>query len=189
MTADGPGPDEDHEEPVGPPSRDASGARAPWARKDPAKADEVRHSAMVGFMSVPVHPRFPIRRSTLIMVVAFAGLATLLYFNPPQADTVGTSTVIHTPQGDFIVPGATKVTPSTTTTTAPPATTTTTIARTGPSTTSTTQGSSGGSTTTSTLITVPAGGGSSSSGSATTTSTTGPGQGLGAGGTSTTRGP
>ena len=51
----------------------------------PADASEVKHSALVGFMSVPVHPRLPIRRSTLLMVLAFIGLGTLLYFNPPQS--------------------------------------------------------------------------------------------------------
>ncbi len=187
MTIDGPGPGDDRDDSAAPPGRDASGVRAPWGRKDPAKADEVRHSAMVGFMSVPVHPRFPIRRSTLFMLVAFAGLATLLYFNPPQGDVAGTSTVIHTPQGDFIVPGATKVSPTTTSTTAPPAPTTTTTTTRASTSTTTTLGSSGTSTTT-TTVAVPAAGGSGGTGSSTTTSTTTV-QGLGTSSTSTTRAP
>ncbi len=169
----------------GPPPEDEPtsrlGARAPWAKKDPAVDDEVKHSALVGFMSVPVHRRFPIRRSTLAMAVAFLGLGTLLYFNAPQSDTAsaGTGSIIRTPDGDFVVPGATKVTPvtSTTTTTRPPAPTTTTTLR---SSTTTAQGS----TTTTTLgnptTTTTSRGGSGTTTTATTQATTG----TGAGGTS-----
>src|SRR6266852_4727887 len=58
------------------------------------------HSALVGYMSVPVHRRLPIRRSTLLMVVAFLGFGTLLYFNPP-GDSVTTS-VTHSAGGTTI---------------------------------------------------------------------------------------
>jgi hypothetical protein len=95
---------------------------APGAPPDPP---EQKYSGMVGFMSVPVHPRLPIRRSTLLMVVAFLGLGTLLYFNPPQSTATGV--VVHTSNGDFFLPGATRVDTSTTTT-VPPTTTTTTRA-------------------------------------------------------------
>lgn len=95
-------------------------APAPSAPPDPP---EQKQSPLVGFMSVPVNSRLPIRRSTLLMVVAFIGLGTLLYFNPPQSTATGA--VVHTPNGDFFVPGATKVDDSTTTT-VPPTTTTTT---------------------------------------------------------------
>ncbi len=141
-------------------------ARAPWERKDP-NGDEVKHSALVGFMSVPMGRRFPIRRSTFVMAVAFIGLATLLYFNPPEAATnTGSGFVLHTSQGDVFVPNATAVS-TTTTTTTPPAATTTTAA---PSPTTTVfSGSLGASTTTSTSTTTtrPTGGGA-----ATTTTTT-----------------
>ncbi len=117
-----------------------------------------RHSALVGFMSVPVHPRFPIRRSTLLLVLAFLGFATLLYFNPPAS----TSTVVlHTPSGDYEIPGATKLpasatTTTTTTTTRPPTPTTTTTTTTYPSASttypSTTTTTRGGPATTSTTV-------------------------------------
>ena len=77
--------------------------------EDPGRGD--RQSPLAGFMSVPVHPRFPLRRSTVLMAVAFAGFATLLYLYPPE-----TTAVTHT-----TVP---PVAPTTTTTTAPPTTTT-----------------------------------------------------------------
>jgi hypothetical protein len=147
-------------------------ARAPWERKDPK--DEVRHSALVGFMSVPVARRFPLRRSTLLMAVAFIGLATVLYFYPPQSSTdTGSGVVLHTPQGDVFVPNATPVSTTTTTatTTAPPATTTTVVPS--PTTTvfsttpSTFAPKSTTTTTTTTTTTVPGGG------SAATTTTSG----------------
>ena len=68
-------------------------------------------------MSVPVSRRFPIRRSTLVLVVAFLGLGTVLYFNPPQSDASGKGAVV----GGYFVPGAVAVS---TTTTTPPTTTT-----------------------------------------------------------------
>ena len=164
-------------------------ARAPWERKDRDADDAVRHSALVGFMSVPVGRRFPLRRSTVVLVVAFAGLATLLYFNPPQSTSTGSGVVLHTPQGDVFVPNATPVSTTTTTTTAPPATTTTTVPRatttfpTGSSngtststssstSTTTTVSGNGGSGTTGPGNTLPGSTGTTISGSGTTTTTT-----------------
>jgi hypothetical protein len=137
------------------------------------------HSALVGFMSVPVHRRFPIRRSTLLMAVAFVGLAVLLYFNPPQSDAqaaAGSGAVFKAPDGTpYYLPNAVKVTPSTTTTTttAPPVTTTT---RATPFTTTTPSTGAGSPTTTSTTTTttLPPGRGTGT-GSSTTTTTAGTG--------------
>jgi hypothetical protein len=153
------------------------------------QSEEVSQSALVGFMSVPVHRRFPVRRSTLLMAVAFLGFGTLLYFNPPEASTGGA--VLDTPSGSYFVPGATKTTspttttlPTTTTITRPAAASTTTTTTTRPPTTTTTQPVAGSSSTTSTS--------SSSStttiaptGSTTTTSTSQT-TGTGAGSTTTT---
>jgi hypothetical protein len=169
---DGGGPDEDEPTRVlgsaheGEPTRvvgatPAAGARAPWARRAP-EDEEVRHSALVGFMSVPVHRRFPIRRSTLLMAAAFIGLGVVLYFNPPQSDaTPATGSVIHTPDGDVFVPGAVKVTSSTTTSTPTTSTTTTTTTTRPPAATTSTSPRA----TTTTL----AGGTATTSGSTTTT--------------------
>lgn len=130
---------------------------------------ELRHSALVGFMSVPVHRLLPLRRSTLLMAVAFVGFGSLLYVYPPQPATSGPGAVVHTSSGDYFVPNATPVSTTTTTTTVPPATTTTTsstttttvapesstttappptTAATSPATTSTTRASSSTTTTT-----------------------------------------
>lgn len=148
-----------------------------------------------GFMSRPVHPRFRIRRSTLLIAVLFAGLG-IAYLEWPPAATghpqVGGGTVDQAPSPTTST--------SSTTTTAPPATSTTTTTTTAPSATSTTtqpQSSTtttrptGGSATTttvspavaSTTTTTPAansgatrsgsGATTGSSGSSTTTSTTG----------------
>ena len=101
----GTGPDGDDDEPtlVDHPTS-ASGVRSRWSRKGPPGEDEVSHSALVGFMSVPVHRRVPIRRSTLLMAVAFVGLGALLYLNPPQSTATVTvrgpdGSVYHDPRG------------------------------------------------------------------------------------------
>jgi hypothetical protein len=153
-------PEGTEEEPTG--SRSMPKGFSVPAPGAPTGPPEQKHSAVVGFMSVPVHPRLPIRRSTLLMVVAFVGLGTLLYFYPPQSTATGA--VVHTPNGDYFVPGATQVNSSTTTTTTVPPTTTTTT--TGPVTTTT----SGPVTTTTVPRTVPTS--TSTSPSTSTTSTT-----------------
>ncbi len=138
---------------------------------DRAPEDGVGHSALVGFMSVPVSTRFPLRRSTLLMAVAFIGLATLLYFNPAQSSSPSSGVVLHTPQGDVFVPNATPVS-TTPTTTMPPTTTTavapltTTSQPTVPTSTTTTS-------TTTTTTTVPSGRGTGGGGSATSTTSSG----------------
>jgi hypothetical protein len=140
-----------------------------------------RHSALVGFMSVPVHPRLPIRRSTLLMVVAFVGFGTLWYLYPPAssgaASGSGGSGAVCLAPG--LCRGSTNVTPAptpTTTTTSPPAPTSTTVATpttTRPSTSTTTRPSTSTTTTT-------------SSPSPTTTGTSLPGAGVGGTGQTTT---
>jgi hypothetical protein len=93
-----------------------------------------KHSALVGFMSVPVHPRLPIRRSTLLMVVAFVGFGTLWYLYPPAnsaaASGSGRGSVCLAPglcRGSTnVTPAPTPTTTTTTTTTPPPPTTTAT---------------------------------------------------------------
>ena len=50
---------------------------------------------LFGFMAVPVSRRFPIRRSTLLMAVAFIGFGTLLYINPPQSTSIGGGALIN----------------------------------------------------------------------------------------------
>ena len=161
-----------------------AGPTLPWERKEPAGEDQVKHSALVGFMSVPVSRRLPIRRSTLLMLVAFIGLATVLYFNPPQSTDSGSGVVIHTPQGDVFVPNATSV--STTSTTTPASTTTTSTRPPVPSPSTTTSGSSGGSSSASSSTTTTGGSGGTGGPGTTTTTTGGAGQ-TGAPTSSTTR--
>ncbi len=85
---------------------------------------EVQRSPLVGFMSVPLHTRVPIRRSTLLMAVAFAGFATLMGFYPPASSVKATDT-----SSGSVLPGvipAPVTTTTTTTTSLPPTTSTTT---------------------------------------------------------------
>ncbi len=192
MTTDEPGTGPGPEEADSLGSLGVPRARAPWERKDPAD-NEVKHSALVGFMSVPVSRRLPIRRSTFLMVVAFAGFATLLYFNPPVNDSIKGGAVVN----GYYVPGAVPVSTTTTTTTVPPTTTTTTSIST--TTTSSTAPSRSSTTVGSTTTTVTGGGSSGGSATSTTSTTTpnptagsagssgAPGaSGFGSGGTSTT---
>jgi hypothetical protein len=135
---------------------------------------DLKHSKLVGYMSVPVHRLLPIRRSTLLMIVAFVGFGILLHTYPPQsANATSAGTFIKGSDGqEYFVPSATKVSiPTTTTTTTstttpdrvPPTTTATTVPHSSttttyphsqttttvaPSTTTTTAGSSGTTTTT-----------------------------------------
>jgi hypothetical protein len=125
------------------------------------REESAPHSSLVGLMSVPVHRRFPIRRSTLLMAVAFLGFGTLCYLYPPGAG----GTVINTPNGTYFIPNGTSVanttTTTSTTTTRPPATTTIVRSPTSSTTTSTTTSTRPTTTTTSSTTT--------SSGSSTTT--------------------
>lgn len=144
------------------------------ASSSPIDPDEdLKHSKLVGYMSVPVHRLLPIRRSTLLMIVAFIGFGILLHLYPPQSTTAtNNGTFFKGADGQlYFDPSATKVSiPTTTTTTTsttapdkvPPTTTatttphsstttyppqtTTTVAPT--TTTTTTAGSSGTTTTT-----------------------------------------
>jgi cytoskeletal protein RodZ len=155
-------------------------------------ADRVAHSPLVGFMSVPVHRRLPIRRSTLLMAVAFVGFGTLLYFNPPDSTPTSTGQVVHTSSGDFLVPGAIRLPTTTTTTTA--TTTSAPAITTPPATTAppATTGPAGEATTTrpvvaptTTTTTAPA----TTASTAATTTTTPPARTGGGVGTSTTGAP
>ncbi len=152
-----------------------SGAGAPWARKQ-SDQDEIRHSALVGFMSVPVGRRFPLRRSTVLMAVAFVGLATVLYFNPPASTSAPSGGAVV---GGYYVPGATPVSTTTTSTTSTTTTTTPPTAATTTAPAPTTQPSRSSTTTT---TAAPAGGtgsggtGSGGTGPAQTTTTAGTGQ-------------
>jgi hypothetical protein len=134
------GPDETHaEEEVPRPTGEVILAPAP-------------HSALVGLMAEPLSRSIRIRRSTVLMLVAFLGFGTLMYLYPPAAKSVTTSITTNSPNG--IIPG---LLPATTTTTTQPVATTTTSTVPPRST----------STTTTTTTTKPV----SSSGASTTTTT------------------
>jgi hypothetical protein len=147
------------------------------ASSSPVDPDaDLKHSKLVGYMSVPVHRLLPIRRSTLLMIVAFIGFGILLHTYPPQsASATSAGTFIKGADGqEYFVPSATKVSiPTTTTTTptttpdrVPPTTTATTVPHSSttttsshpqttttvaPTTTTTTTAGSSGTTTTTTL--------------------------------------
>jgi len=139
----------------------------------------VPHSALIGLMAEPVSRSIRVRRSTVLMLVAFCGFGTLTLLYPPAARAVTTITTTN-PNG--IIPG---LLPATTTTTHP-ATTPTTAAPVAPSTTipaSTTTSPGGPGTTTTTpapttttsatpTSTTRSGGTTTSSPSSTVTSTT-----------------
>ena len=102
-----------------PPGYSAPGA--PPSAPDPPGE---KHSALVGYMSVPVHRLLPIRRSTLLMVILFLGFGTLCYLYPPAS----TATVI-TCKSDGTCTTSTGTfsgVPATTTTTTSPSPTSTT---------------------------------------------------------------
>jgi len=160
--------------PVGP--RDGAGATAVGGSRggsdDPRPTGEVAeakmpHSALAGLMAEPVSRALPVRRSTVLMLVAFLGFGTLMYLYPPTTKTFTTYTT-NNPNGlpAGLVPSATTTTtvpPPTTTTTAPSASTTTS--------TTTTSTTSGVSTTTTTSR--PAASTSTTVGSTTTTTRVG----------------
>ena len=142
-----------------------------------------KRPGLPGWMGRPVHDRFPVRRSTLLMVVLFAGFEAL-HVQYPSTSPVQQNTNI--PAGyvpvvrPITTPSTTIVTPTSTSTTKPVPTssTTSTVAPGGGgSTTTTTKGpfssttsttSLGGSGTTTTSTSQPSSQGSS------TTSTTAP---------------
>jgi hypothetical protein len=117
------------------------GYSAPEPAPSPPDTADEKHSALVGYMSVPVHRLLPIRRSTLLMVVLFLGFGTLCYLYPPAS----TATIITckdgtctTSTGTFSGVPPTTTTTTTTTTTMPPTTTTTVTTTTSPPATTTT---------------------------------------------------
>jgi hypothetical protein len=165
---------------IRPEGRTATGRRLFRERPEGSRP----RAPLAGFMSVPVHPKFPIRRSTLLMAVAFAGFAVLLSFYPPQSTTANSSgSLIQGPDGKtYFVPNAVPVsTTTTTTTTVPTATTRPPIATTTiplPTTTTTFPRS------TTTTTTVPPTTTTTTTSGATTTTTTRSGVGATSGSTS-----
>ncbi|MGD0391178.1 MAG: hypothetical protein ABSC41_00895 [Acidimicrobiales bacterium] len=138
---------------------DADGAR------DPVE----KHSALVGYMSVPVHRLVPIRRSTLLLIVLFLGFGTLCYLYPPNSGGITcTDSGTCSDAGGNVV-GTLTTTTSTTSTTMPTTPTTTTVQPTTPTTSSTHAGSS--TTTTSANQSTS----TTSAGTASSTTTTQPG--------------
>ena len=124
-TSDGRAPD-----PPADPAGDRTDGSPPTGEVTLARAPR---SALVGMMAEPLARSIPVRRSTVLMVVAFLGFGTLTTLYPPAAKTVTTITTTN-PNGILpgLLPGST-----TTTTTVPPATTTTTTAPSAPTTTTT----------------------------------------------------
>lgn len=143
-------------EDAGPTPDDAEGVPHPTGEVFLAQPP---HSALVGLMAEPLSRAVPVRRSTVLMLVAFLGLGALTVLYPPAPRTVTTITT-NNPNG--FIPGLLATTTTTThpaattTTTAPPvstttqatATTTTTLGGAGSSTTSTSTSRPAGSTTT-----------------------------------------
>jgi len=121
---------------------DAAGA-SQW-QPGPEADDEVTRSRLVGLMAVPISSAVPVRRSTVLMVVAFFGLGTLMAIYPPAAKT----SVSNPNSGGVPIITSTTTTTTTTTTTEPSTTTTTTRPR---ATTTTTRVGGGNSTTTTTV--------------------------------------
>ncbi|HEX7458988.1 MAG TPA: hypothetical protein VF279_00050, partial [Acidimicrobiales bacterium] len=96
---------------------------APTTGSTPRIEEPVPHSRLVGLMAVPISRSVPIRRSTVLMLVAFLGFGTLCYLYPPNSTTTsGTPTTGSGGIPGVFVPSSTT---TTTTTTHPSATTTT----------------------------------------------------------------
>ncbi len=134
----------------------------------------VPRSALVGLMAEPLSPSIPVRRSTVLMVVAFAGFGVLAILYPPATKTVTTITTNNPNVLPGLLPGSTTTTstaPSATTTssTAPPATTTPSTAPSASTTTSTAPSA----TTTTTTTTRSAGSTTTTLGGTTTTTRVG----------------
>jgi cytoskeletal protein RodZ len=136
-------------------------------RPEPVEDGEVMRSRLVGLMARPVSSRVTVRRSTVLMAVAFLGFGTLMAIYPPAAKATTSN-----PNSDIVpglVPATTTTTTtstSTTTTTAPPPSSTTT---TRPTTTTTRAGGGTSTTTTTTRASTT----TTTKGGATTTLATG----------------
>lgn len=150
----------------------------PTTGSTPTVEAPVPHSRLVGFMAEPLARKLPLRRSTVLMLVAFLGFGALTWIYPPDgAAPSGTSTTSGGVPGIFVPtpttttrPVTTTTLPATTSTTGAPGTTSTTSTTTttsGPTGSSTTTTSTAGRTTTTTTTTVGGAAGS-------TTTTTAP---------------
>jgi len=127
-----------------------SAANANEANANEPRVPVEKHSALVGYMSVPVHRRLPIRRSTLLLIILFLGFGTLCYLYPPNSGSITcTASGTCSDAGGNIVgilttttsTTTTSTTTSTTSTTNPNITTTTTVRPTTSTTSSTHTGS------------------------------------------------
>jgi hypothetical protein len=58
--------------------------------------EPVPRSKLVGFMAVPITRAVPVRRSTVLMLVAFLGFGTLTYLYPPDGTASSTTTTSST---------------------------------------------------------------------------------------------
>jgi hypothetical protein len=143
------------------------GFSAPEPKVDGEEDPVQKHSALVGYMSVPVHRLLPIRRSTLLLIVLFLGFGTLCYLYPPNTGAITCTNGSCSVNGSVV---GTLPPTTTTTSTAPTTTTTTTTVRPATSTTSGTH--VGGSTTTTSVQPSPT---TTTSPGVASTTTTGPG--------------
>lgn len=147
-------------------------AAEPTSGSTPRIAEPVPHSRLIGLMAEPVSRSVPLRRSTVLMVVAFLGFGTLTYLYPPNRPTNPTPAANGGVSGTFIPltttptphpttttttsrPGGAETTTTTTTTTRPTPTTTTTSAPVAPTTTTASGGSTTTTSTSSTTTTAP----------------------------------
>ncbi|HEX7442642.1 MAG TPA: hypothetical protein VF320_02080, partial [Acidimicrobiales bacterium] len=60
---------------------------APTTGSTPRIEEPVPHSRLVGLMAVPISGSVPIRRSTVLMLVAFLGFGALCFLYPPNSTT------------------------------------------------------------------------------------------------------
>ncbi len=150
---------------AGEPSRGDGAPRAggPPTGPVPAVSGADPRNQLVGLMSRPLASWAPVRRSTVLLVVAFLGFGALFLLYPPAASTsTPTSTTAPSPLPGILPPASTTTTAPVPTTTRPVATTSTTAPVPTTTTSSTTTTTSSTTTTTSTLA----------SGASTTTTTT-----------------
>jgi hypothetical protein len=141
----------------------------PTSGSTPRVADPVPRSRLVGLMAEPVSRAVPLRRSTVLMLVAFIGFGTLSYLFPPSGSTTGSPATSGGISGTFI--------PLATPPTTHPATTTTTTSRPGgaeATTTSTTTTTTRPISTTTTSTSAPVGSTTTTAPRGSTTTTTTP---------------